>query len=135
MVAIFVCQEYTQGSRNHITEQRHRKPVTTSIFKGIRPTARMFSLDPNQKMKIVLMTKNVIDCMKYTFAERLAQLVEHHTSVREVTGSSPGQTNMQCLKIIEKLLSVSLCVNGTISISSHIMTYNRRSHIFYTVEP
>lgn len=32
-------------------------------------------------------------------ANRLAQLVEHWTSVRDVVGSNPGQTNSQGLQV------------------------------------
>ena len=32
-------------------------------------------------------------------ANRLAQLVEHRTSVREVVGSKPGRTNSQGLQV------------------------------------
>ena len=35
-------------------------------------------------------------------ADRLAQLVERRTSVREVSGSSPDRTNTQGLKITEE---------------------------------
>ena len=35
-------------------------------------------------------------------AGQLAQLVEHWTLMREVSGSSPGRTNTQGLKIIEE---------------------------------
>ena len=35
-------------------------------------------------------------------AERLAQLVEHRTAVREVAGSNLGRTNTQSLKITEE---------------------------------
>ena len=38
----------------------------------------------------------------YVTADRLAQLVEHRTIVREVAGSSLGRTNTQGLKIIEE---------------------------------
>ena len=35
-------------------------------------------------------------------ANRLAQLVEHRTSVREVVGSNPGQTNTQGLQVTDE---------------------------------
>ena len=35
-------------------------------------------------------------------ADRIAQLVERRTTVREVSGSSPDQTNTQGLKITEE---------------------------------
>ena len=59
------------------------------------------SLDAKKKCYKIKKKKKKI---KNLTADRLAQLVEHRTSVREVVGSIPGRTNTQGLKIIEEKL-------------------------------
>ena len=39
----------------------------------------------------------IIECFYLLSADRLAQLVEHRTAVREVAGSNLGRTNTQGL--------------------------------------
>ena len=53
----------------------------------------MLKFDRNSQMVILL--------SYYSTATQLAQLVEHQTTVWEVVGSNPGQTNTQGLKISE----------------------------------
>ena len=51
--------------------------------------------------------KNTCDTGYMYTADRLAQLVEHRTAVREVAGSNLDRTNTQGLKITEeKVLSL-----------------------------
>ena len=75
------------------------------IFGNVFFVSRLFWELRRKKKKLTkcaILTRKPLSHVRILIADRLAQLVEHRTAVREVTGSNLDRTNTQSLKITEE---------------------------------